>query len=142
MSRINSVPETHGNVQVEQLKESVKLEIRRELKIKEGAENLRKVSTDKKILAQTNQAIKQSNVKLQELHERLQELNAHIKEDIIKVGKNHLISVTETKMRCLSCGPTKTQGTGGWHTMPLTVSCGPSPSFEIEGKIECESLSL
>lgn len=72
---------------VEQVKESLKLEIRRELKIKEGAENLRKVSTDKKTLAQCNQAIKQSNARLEQLHHELQELNAHLSEEILSVGK-------------------------------------------------------
>lgn len=72
-----------GNLHVEQLKESIKLEIKRELKIKEGAENLRKVSTDKRTLAQCQQAIKQSSNKLHELHEHLQDLNAHISEEIV-----------------------------------------------------------
>ena len=72
-----------GSLQVEQLKETIKLEIRRELKIKEGAENLRKVSTDKKTLTQCNQAIKDANNKLADLHEHLQELNAHISDDIV-----------------------------------------------------------
>eukprot|EP00794_Sanderia_malayensis_P015896 gene15896-17496_t len=85
MSRINS--ETSVNMHVEQLKDSLRLEIRRELKIKEGAENLRKVSTDKKTLAQCNQAIKQSNARLEQLHQELQEVNAHLAEDILTIGK-------------------------------------------------------
>nr|XP_047133739.1 serine/threonine-protein kinase N2-like isoform X2 [Hydra vulgaris] len=79
----NSNRSEKGNLHVEQLKESIKLEIRRELKIKEGAENLRKVSTDKKTLAQCQQAIKMSSQKLSELHEHLQDLNAQISEDVI-----------------------------------------------------------
>lgn len=71
------------SLHVEQLRESIKQEIRRELKIKEGAENLRKVSTDKRTLAQCQQAIKQSTMKLDELHDHLQDLNAHISEEII-----------------------------------------------------------
>uniref|UniRef100_A0A8C8M4F3 protein kinase C n=1 Tax=Oncorhynchus tshawytscha TaxID=74940 RepID=A0A8C8M4F3_ONCTS len=46
---------------LEELKDHIKREIRKELKIKEGAENLKK-----------------SNRKLEELHQELQELNAHI----------------------------------------------------------------
>ena len=82
MSQSTSILE-QGNVHVEQLKESIKLEIRRELKIKEGAENLRKVSTDKRTLTQCQQAIKQSSQKLNELHGHIQELNAHISEEIV-----------------------------------------------------------
>ncbi|XP_065068062.1 serine/threonine-protein kinase N2-like isoform X1 [Rhopilema esculentum] len=85
MSRINS--ETSIHMQVEQLRESLRGEIRRELKIKEGAENLRKVSTDKKTLAQCNQAIKQSNAKLDQLHHELQEVNARLSDEILTIGK-------------------------------------------------------
>lgn len=72
-----------SRLHVEQLRDSIKLEIRRELKIKEGAENLRKVSTDKRTLAQCQQAIKLSSQKLNELHDHLQDLNAHISEEIV-----------------------------------------------------------
>lgn len=78
MSTIND-----ENVHVDTLRDTIKLEIRRELKIKEGAENLRKVSTDKRTLAQCQQAIKQSSHKLTELHDHLQDLNAHISEEIV-----------------------------------------------------------
>ena len=89
MSRINS--ETSIHMQVEQLRETLRGEIRRELKIKEGAENLRKVSTDKKTLAQCNQAIKQSNAKLDQLHHELQEVNARLSDEILTIGKGGLI---------------------------------------------------
>ena len=56
----------------------MKREIRKELKIKEGAENLRKVTTDKKSLDNVNKMVKQANSKLEELHQELQELNAHL----------------------------------------------------------------
>ncbi len=85
---------------VEQLKDSLRLEIRRELKIKEGAENLRKVSTDKKTLAQCNQAIKQSNIRLDHLHQELQEVNAHLSEDILTIGKGGIFCVI-SRMRTL-----------------------------------------
>ena len=72
-----------GSLHVDEVRETIKQEIRRELKIKEGAENLRKVSTDKRTLAQCQQAIKLSTAKLEELHDHLQDLNAHISEEII-----------------------------------------------------------
>lgn len=74
------------NVHVEELKESIRQEIRKELKIKEGAENLRKICTDRKTVAQCINAIKESSQKLNELHEHLQDLNAHIAEEVI-IGK-------------------------------------------------------
>ncbi|XP_030629130.1 serine/threonine-protein kinase N2 isoform X2 [Chanos chanos] len=63
---------------LEEIKEQIKREIRKELKIKEGAENLRKVTTDKKRLAYVDNMLKKSNKKVEELHQELQELNAHI----------------------------------------------------------------
>uniref|UniRef100_A0A6Q2XKP8 protein kinase C n=1 Tax=Esox lucius TaxID=8010 RepID=A0A6Q2XKP8_ESOLU len=63
---------------LDEIKEQIRREIRKELKIKEGAENLRKVTTDKKSLAYVDNMLKQSNKKVEELHQELQELNAHI----------------------------------------------------------------
>ncbi|EMP27385.1 Serine/threonine-protein kinase N2, partial [Chelonia mydas] len=63
---------------LDEIKDQIKREIRKELKIKEGAENLRKVTTDKKNLAYVDNILKKSNKKLEELHHKLQELNAHI----------------------------------------------------------------
>nr|XP_033779945.1 serine/threonine-protein kinase N1 isoform X1 [Geotrypetes seraphini] len=59
-------------------KEKIKKEIRKELKIKEGAENLRKATTDKKNLSNVENLLKSSNRKLEELHQQLQDLDAHI----------------------------------------------------------------
>ncbi|XP_030672226.1 serine/threonine-protein kinase N2-like isoform X1 [Nomascus leucogenys] len=63
---------------LDDIKDRIKREIRKELKIKEGAENLRKVTTDKKSLAYVDNILKKSNKKLEELHHKLQELNAYI----------------------------------------------------------------
>ncbi|KAJ7986667.1 hypothetical protein DPEC_G00342260 [Dallia pectoralis] len=63
---------------LEEVKDQIKREIRKELKIKEGAENLKKVSTDKKSLVYVDNMLKKSNKKLEVLHQELQELNAHI----------------------------------------------------------------
>uniref|UniRef100_A0A8D3CMU2 protein kinase C n=1 Tax=Scophthalmus maximus TaxID=52904 RepID=A0A8D3CMU2_SCOMX len=63
---------------LDEIKEQIRREIRKELKIKEGAENLRKVTTDKKSLAYVDNMLKKSNKKVEELHQELQELNAHI----------------------------------------------------------------
>ncbi|XP_069593624.1 serine/threonine-protein kinase N2 isoform X1 [Ranitomeya imitator] len=71
-----SDPLTQPNL--DEIKDQIKREIRKELKIKEGAENLRKVTTDKKNLAYVDNILKKSNKKLEELHNSLQEINAHI----------------------------------------------------------------
>ncbi|KAK3531448.1 hypothetical protein QTP70_020526 [Hemibagrus guttatus] len=63
---------------LDEIREQIKREIRKELKIKEGAENLRRVTTDKKRLAYVDTMLKMSNKKVEELHQDLQELNAHI----------------------------------------------------------------
>ncbi|XP_007239003.3 serine/threonine-protein kinase N2 [Astyanax mexicanus] len=63
---------------LDEIKDQIKREIRKELKIKEGAENLRKVTTDKKSLAYVDNMLKKSSKKVEELHQELQELNAHI----------------------------------------------------------------
>nr|XP_023672451.1 serine/threonine-protein kinase N2 isoform X2 [Paramormyrops kingsleyae] len=63
---------------VQQKLDEIKREIRKELKIKEGTENLRKVTTDKKSLAYVDNMLKKSSKKVEELHQELQELNAHI----------------------------------------------------------------
>ncbi|KAM4662874.1 serine/threonine-protein kinase N3 isoform 2-T2 [Discoglossus pictus] len=64
--------------QLEDSREQLKREIQRELKIKEGAENLRKVSTDKKHLSHVESQLRTSNRRLEELHQQLQELSGRI----------------------------------------------------------------
>nr|XP_006119104.1 serine/threonine-protein kinase N3 isoform X4 [Pelodiscus sinensis] len=61
---------------LEDEKELIRRAIQKELKIKEGAENLRKVTTDKKNLVHIEHVLKSSNRKLEQLHWDLQELTA------------------------------------------------------------------
>ena len=63
---------------LEELREYIRREIKKELKIKEGAENLRKVAKDKKSVSDVNVIVKKSNSKLTELKEELQELESQI----------------------------------------------------------------
>lgn len=83
-------------------KELLRRAIQKELKIKEGAENLRKATTDRKNLAHIEHVLKSSNRKLEQLHWELQELNARIvitdKED----SKTGMAWVTDDRkiLRC------------------------------------------
>ncbi|CAH2316297.1 serine threonine- kinase N3 [Pelobates cultripes] len=65
-------------LQLENSRDQLKREIQRELKIKEGAENLRKVSTDKKHQSHVESQLRTSNRRLQDLHRQLQDLNGRI----------------------------------------------------------------
>ncbi|OCT57922.1 serine/threonine-protein kinase N3 isoform X2 [Xenopus laevis] len=64
--------------QLEDSREQLKQEIQRELKIKEGAENMHKVSMDKKHQGNVERQLRASNRRLHELHRQLQELNGRI----------------------------------------------------------------
>uniref|UniRef100_A0A8C7P146 Protein kinase C n=1 Tax=Oncorhynchus mykiss TaxID=8022 RepID=A0A8C7P146_ONCMY len=62
---------------LDEQRERIRREIRKELKIKEGADNLRRATTDKRNL-QCKCHLLFSNRKLEDLHAQLQELDAHI----------------------------------------------------------------
>uniref|UniRef100_A0A8C5GS03 protein kinase C n=1 Tax=Gouania willdenowi TaxID=441366 RepID=A0A8C5GS03_GOUWI len=59
-------------------RERIRREIRKELKIKEGAENLRRATTDKRNAQQVDSQLRSSKRKLEALQAQLQELDAHI----------------------------------------------------------------
>uniref|UniRef100_A0A8C4X8B4 Protein kinase N3 n=1 Tax=Erpetoichthys calabaricus TaxID=27687 RepID=A0A8C4X8B4_ERPCA len=61
---------------LEDAREQIRREILKELKIKEGAENLRKAVSDKNHVANVEGVLKASKRKLEKLHWELQELNA------------------------------------------------------------------
>ncbi|RWS04375.1 serine/threonine-protein kinase N2-like protein [Dinothrombium tinctorium] len=71
---------SNGNTQqkLEEMKKFLKERIRKELKMKEGAENLRRVTTDKRSLSDVNSIVKKANSQLQELQSDLQEVDAQI----------------------------------------------------------------
>jgi regulator of replication initiation timing len=64
--------------QLEELKEHIRKEIRKELKIKEGAEKLKEVTTDRKSLVELTGLVKKSKTKLSEMRAELQELDSQI----------------------------------------------------------------
>ncbi|KAJ3600715.1 hypothetical protein NHX12_031692, partial [Muraenolepis orangiensis] len=59
-------------------REHIRREIRKELKIKEGAENLRRATTDKRNVQPVASQVRSSNRRLDALQDQLQELDAHI----------------------------------------------------------------
>jgi hypothetical protein len=63
---------------LDELKEHIRREIRKELKIKEGAEKLREVAKDRRSLADVATIVKKANTKLAELQAELQELESQI----------------------------------------------------------------
>ncbi|XP_026475432.1 serine/threonine-protein kinase N-like, partial [Ctenocephalides felis] len=72
------VPESALPCKLEELKERVRREIRKELKIKEGAEKLREVATDRRSLSDVAGIVKKSNARLAELKSELLELESQI----------------------------------------------------------------
>ncbi|CAK6960312.1 serine/threonine-protein kinase N1b isoform X1 [Scomber scombrus] len=70
--------DTSVQQRLDEHRERIRREIRKELKIKEGAENLRRATTDKRNAQQVESQIRSSKRKLESLHSQLQELDAHI----------------------------------------------------------------
>uniref|UniRef100_A0A3Q3F355 protein kinase C n=1 Tax=Labrus bergylta TaxID=56723 RepID=A0A3Q3F355_9LABR len=71
---------------LDEQRERIRREIRKELKIKEGAENLRRATTDKRNAQQVDSQLRSSNRRLDDLHAQLQELDAHI---VVKGGEEN-----------------------------------------------------
>ncbi|KAK2159070.1 hypothetical protein LSH36_159g06031 [Paralvinella palmiformis] len=79
--RFGIEPDLSNEVVQEKLKEiedSIKRDILKEMKIKEGAENLRKATSDKKSLANVNSIVKAANSKLDDLNRELQDVRAYL----------------------------------------------------------------
>lgn len=66
------------DVELEQKKEKIKAQIRRELKIKEGADNLYKAAKDAKQRKNVSTILKASESKINDLRDELQRLNAQV----------------------------------------------------------------
>lgn len=67
-----------GHRPPEDEKEVIRRAIQKELKIKEGMENLRRVATDRRHLGHVQQLLRSSNRRLEQLHGELQELHTRI----------------------------------------------------------------
>ncbi|XP_025409543.1 serine/threonine-protein kinase N isoform X3 [Sipha flava] len=110
--------ETLTPARLDELKETIRREIRRELKIKEGAEKLREVVTDRKSLSDVTDIVKKSNAKLAELQVELQELESHIILSHGATGQQSCGSLNNSS----SSGVHKTSGINGSADRPISNS--------------------
>ncbi|KAL1278967.1 hypothetical protein QQF64_025640 [Cirrhinus molitorella] len=94
---------------LDEQRERIRREIRKELKIKAGAENLRRATTDKRNVQQVESQLRSSSRKLDSLHAQLQELDAHIvvkghddsKDDIQTLGTPGRSSANQDRIKAL-----------------------------------------
>lgn len=76
----NIVPDMN-EMDLEMLKEELRSEIRKELKIKEGAEKLQKASIDRRAKGNVTTIVKNCNEKLEQLQRSLTDLQAQVPDD-------------------------------------------------------------
>ncbi|XP_016410846.1 serine/threonine-protein kinase N1-like isoform X3 [Sinocyclocheilus rhinocerous] len=94
---------------LDEQRERIRREIRKELKIKAGAENLRRATTDKRNAQQVESQLRSSSRKLDSLHTQLQELDAHIvvkghddsKDDLQPLGTPGRSSANQDRIKAL-----------------------------------------
>ncbi|KAF4116431.1 serine/threonine-protein kinase N1b isoform X1 [Onychostoma macrolepis] len=94
---------------LDEQRERIRREIRKELKIKAGAENLRRATTDKRNAQQVESQLRSSSRKLDSLHAQLQELDAHIvvkghddsKDDLQSLGIPGRSSANQDRIKAL-----------------------------------------
>ena len=70
-----------NKLDLETQKETLRLEIRKELKIKEGAEKLQRASVDRRSRSYVTSILKKCNQKLEDLHSELNSLLALVPDD-------------------------------------------------------------
>lgn len=88
-----NLTEEEMQFKLEELRENLKKEIRKEMKIKEGAEKLKEATTDKKSLSDVNTIVKKANSKLKELQSELQEINSNL---LVSNSHTHMESMSDT----------------------------------------------
>ncbi|XP_057201211.1 serine/threonine-protein kinase N1b isoform X1 [Triplophysa rosa] len=94
---------------LDEQRERIRREIRKELKIKAGAENLRRATTDKRNVQQVESQLRSSTRRLDSLHAQLQELDAHIvvkgrddsKDDLRSLGTTDRSSANQDRIKAL-----------------------------------------
>lgn len=112
---------------LEELKEHIRREIRKELKIKEGAEKLREVARDRKSLNDVASIVKKANAKLSELHNELQELESQI-------------IMTQGQAAALSMSPAWNNGHDTLISSSISSSTGSEDSSKFANDLKLVSL--
>ncbi|VDI69908.1 serine/threonine-protein kinase N2-like isoform X1 [Mytilus galloprovincialis] len=114
-------------LQLEEMRENLKKEIRKEMKIKEGAEKLKEATTDKKSLSDVSSIVKKANSKLKDLHNELLEINSNL---LMSNSHTHMESMSDT----LKSPDTKD---GGSDNSPLAQRLNNlQKQLEIENKVK------
>lgn len=114
-------------IQLEEMRENLKKEIRKEMKIKEGAEKLKEATTDKKSLSDVSSIVKKANSKLKDLHNELLEINSNL---LMSNSHTHMESMSDT----LKSPDTKD---GGSDNSPLAQRLNNlQKQLEIENKVK------
>ncbi|XP_017027266.1 serine/threonine-protein kinase N isoform X7 [Drosophila kikkawai] len=113
-----NLPESCMSIRLEEIKEAIRREIRKELKIKEGAEKLREVAKDRRSLSNVAVLVKKSNSKLAELKSELQELESQIlltsaNTAVNSNGQESIIACTDPNGGFLVSGAVGGLGSGG-----------------------------
>ena len=75
---VSDVSDASFQQKLEQVRQTLKNEIRKELRIKQGAQNLKTASSDKKAVSKVDSIVKKTNERLETLQLQLQELEGHI----------------------------------------------------------------
>ncbi|XP_024081668.1 serine/threonine-protein kinase N isoform X1 [Cimex lectularius] len=135
-----SVPEAALPNKLEELKELIRREIRKELKIKEGAEKLREASKDRKSLSDVAHIVKKSNSKLSELQAELQELESQI---ILTQGQSdplHTSNGHEGLVSPMSGLSVENQGNNNFSTDLRLVSLEKQLNIELKVKQGAENM--
>ncbi|XP_073974387.1 serine/threonine-protein kinase N isoform X6 [Rhodnius prolixus] len=137
----DSVPEAALPYKLEELKELIRREIRKELKIKEGAEKLREVAKDRKSLSDVAHIVKKSNSKLSELQAELQELESQI---ILTQGQGQLAQMHNNGHDGLSSPMSglsvENQGNNNFQTDLRLVSLEKQLNIELKVKQGAENM--
>jgi len=115
---------------LEELREYLRREIKKELKIKEGAENLRKVAKDKKSVSDVNHIVKKSINKLSELQAELQELDSQL---LVTQGNLPTSPMVDT---VLSPGLPNTPGDADLD--PQSLSVADQKLFHLQRQLDIE----
>lgn len=122
-----NLTEEELQLQLEEMRENLKKEIRKEMKIKEGAEKLREATTDKKSLSDVNSIVKKANSKLKELQNELQEVNSNL---LMSNSHTHKESMEDTLK-----SPDMKDGAGDYSPLAQRLN-NLQKQMEIENKVK------